>query len=172
VEFFTEQEARRKNAEDFPKWTKPEYRVHRAHGYTRLVGHDGRERILVYEVELSAKAVSRYESVIRHYAYIREYTHVYWLVGSASVKAAIVKGLVASREKMDNYHQFVDYAEFREKGWNALSTNAEGKTYKTIEGNVRGLTQELPKTAPGVAQEDLILSSHYNPRKCLRDQIN
>jgi hypothetical protein len=171
VEFCTEQELRRLGRDDYPAWV-PIVGEHRGDGFTRIMSASGRSWLLSYEVELTSKAISRYESIIRYYRMIRECELVFWLVGSNEVKSQILKAKDIVRDPKDNFHLFVDHAEYMKAGWKAVLRNSRNEGLFTIEENLRGLLGDLPRNCQRGAQENLKVSPHYDPRKGLRTKEN
>lgn len=137
VSFFTEQEIRRSEVEEYPEWLPPT-NEHRADGYTRLVGQE-KSWTLAFEVELSAKGVQRYEGALRFYRAARGIDRVLWLVGSTEVKKTILRAKACTRDDSSNYHVFVDLNDFLKDGWDAPATNERSETLFTLREKYRGI---------------------------------
>ena len=170
VEFFTEQELRRRGRDYYPEWV-PNTGESRSDGYTRIHSDQGRSWTLAYEVELSAKSLDRYESVIRTYRMYREVDLVLWMVGSSEIMAQIIRAKSQARDPEDRYHLFVDHEEYQRAGWGAQAVNAQGQVVFTFHDFVRGLLGDLPSTCPSIAKECHPILPQFNPRKALRREV-
>jgi hypothetical protein len=171
VWFCTEQELRRYSQDNYPEWV-PNAGDHRGDGYTRIVHPHARSWLLSYEVELTAKSISRYESIIRIYRMVHQCDLVYWLVGSDEVKSQILKAKELVRDPKDNFHLFVDHAEYMKSGWKSIVRNSQGEPLFTIEENLWGLLGDKPRTCQSISQEKVSPLPYYDPRKALRMKEN
>ena len=140
VEFFTEQEMRRQEPENYPEWV-PQTNDHRADGYTRLVS-DKKSCTLAIEVELSAKNVQKYESTLRFYRSARVVDRVFWLVGSNAIRDTILRAKACIKDDSANYHAFVDLSDFEKSGWDAVVTNEQSQRLFTLREKYQGIFGE------------------------------
>ena len=141
VIFYTEQEMRRREIENYPEWV-PQTNEHRADGYTRIVG-EKKPWTLAYEVELSAKNVQKYEGVLRFYRTSRLVDRVLWLVESDMVRDTILRAKTCIKDDTTNYHVFVDLADYEKNGWDAAVTNERSQTLFTLREKYRGICGDL-----------------------------
>ena len=143
VQFFTEQDLRRRDQDDYPEWV-PKTEQHRPDGYTRIE-NQAKAWILAYEVELSIKNMRRYERSLRFYQNCTEVTRVMWLVGSTQIRDTILRAKSSIRDDSTNFHVFVDLEEYLQKGWDAEVFNERSERlftlrekYQRICGDVLG----------------------------------
>lgn len=165
VAHFTEQELRRRPPDYYPEWA-PKIGDHRSDGYTRITT-DKKSWVLSYEVELSAKSRVIYESVIRFYRAYRSLDRVLWLVGTPYVLSQILAAKTAMRDPQDNYHLFVDLAQYQRQGWDAPVTNCKSETLFTIREHMRGMAGEICGELMGNMQGQSTVTVHYDPYKVL-----
>ncbi len=165
VQFFTEQELRRRSVEYYPPWV-PQINDHRSDGYT-LIESDRKQWVLAYEIELTAKSVARYESIIRFYKMIRNVDRVYWLVGNQKVKDQILTAKACSKDDSPNYHLFVDLKDYLKLGWDAHIKNDRSDNLFTIRENIRGLIGDPYGKYIGDIQGTAMFNVHYDPNKVL-----
>jgi hypothetical protein len=165
VTHWTEQEMRRRTLEYYPDWM-PRNQGHRADGYTLIEGEAGRQ-VLVFEVELSPKPVSVYESVLKFYGMIRNLNRVYWLVGDKYVKDQILRAKTCINDDSSNFHVFVDQADYIEKGWDAAAVNERSQTLFTLRENIQGICGGQWREYLGKKAGPSRVSVHYDPRKVL-----
>ena len=136
----TEQELIRYEKESWLPWV-PRSEFHRPDGYTPAL-IDGTPCILAIEVEIVAKSVSRYATVIRSYQLARDVDRIYWLVDDPYVAVQIQKAIDEVRETSKNYHLFVDLADFEKLGSNAIAKSERPENYRPLEetlGTTTGL---------------------------------
>jgi hypothetical protein len=163
--FFTEQEMRRLPVENYPEWV-PQTADHRADGYTRLVGCS-RTWTLAYEVELTAKNVQKYESVLRFYRASRAVDRVLWLVGSPEVRATILRAKSCIKDDSANFHVFVDLADYIKNGWDARVTNERSETLFTLREKYRGILGEIPGEILGNGRGHSTVTVHLKNQKVI-----
>ena len=165
VKLCTEQELRRRHEEDYPAWV-PTAKGHRPDGYTRI--ESGRKSwLLAFEAELVHKSVARYESTLRHYRMLRQVDRVFWMVGSADVKSQILRARACVQDESDDFHLFVDAAEYRASGWNARVTNERSKTLFTMRGTMGEMLGGEQGRCLGVAGPTRRPSVHFDPFKII-----
>lgn len=141
VIFYTEQELRRREMENYPDWV-PRLSDHRADGYVRMVGTP-RAWTLAYEVELSAKNVQLYEGVLRSYRSCRMVDQVLWLVENDSVKDTILRAKFCIKDDSVNFHTFVDLSDFAKNGWDAMITNERSEKLSSLRQKYRGILGDI-----------------------------
>jgi hypothetical protein len=156
VSHFTEQDLRRREVDDFPEWV-PQSLSHRADGYTRIIG-DANTVTFAYEIELSAKNVQKYESVVRFYQSESKVARVIWLVGSKEVLDAVLRAKERTREGSTNFHVFVHLADFQQNGWDASVFNERSvkvstmrEIYRRVCGDSLGGLLAVSRGPEGVA---------------------
>jgi hypothetical protein len=96
----------------------PDGTDHRPDGYA-IAPREGKDRILAFEVELHAKSVDRYASLIRWYELKREVERVLWLVGNEYVIAQFKKAKAQARGHAEQLHLFVHLDEYLKSGWDS-----------------------------------------------------
>jgi len=137
VIFFTEQEMRRREPDNYPSWV-PQSNDHRPDGYTRLVG-EKKARTIAFEVELSTKNVQKYEGILRFYRSVRLVDRVIWLVESDVVRDTILRAKTCIKDDSSNYHLFVTLRDFERNGWDASVANERSQTLFTLREKYRGI---------------------------------
>lgn len=165
VQHFTEQEMRRYAAESYPAWV-PQINDRRADGYTKVAGLEA-SPVIAYEVELSAKAISRYESIIRYYRVIRQVDLVYWLVANEQIKNCILQAKTCTKDPSDNYHVFVDLEDYRKNGWDAVVTNCKHERLFTMRGHLQAILGSKYGSLLDQMRGKSPVSLHYDPRKVI-----
>jgi hypothetical protein len=169
VKHFTEQELRRLSVDDYPDWI-PRLFGRRSDGYTQIESTSGQKRVLAFEVELSAKSVSAYESILTDYRADRKIYRIFWLIGSALVKSQILKAKDKRQFEEDGFFLFVDQAEYFQKGWNAPIFNSRSENLGSMADFMWGIYGERPSISPGFFQAEHDFPIHYDPRKVIRIQ--
>lgn len=113
----SEQQLRSIEPELLPKWV-PTSNLHIPDGYSTY--HLTSQRVIVaFEVELSVKTSSRYESVVSFYDNEESITLVLWLVDGVSSLDAIERCLKKYNIKHISKHQFIMLSDFLKNGWMA-----------------------------------------------------
>lgn len=141
VRFYTEQEMRRRDLEDYPDWV-PRTNEHRPDGYTKIHGA-AKAYTLAYEVELSAKNVQKYEGILRFYRSTRLVDRVLWLVGTPDIKDTILRAKSCIGDDSTNYQVFVDLDDYIKNGWDAAVTNERSQILFTMREKYRGILGEF-----------------------------
>lgn len=128
VEFVTEQELRRFDKEALPEWL-PDTDLHRPDGYWRIRIGD-KLRVLALEVELSQKALDRYENIARFYSEDAEACHVIWIVDGKQLMNRVHQKIRDYIGTARHLHSFCLFSEFQKLGWQTKieSGNAIGQT--------------------------------------------
>jgi hypothetical protein len=165
VKHFSEQELRRYPDAVYPEWV-PRIPEHRSDGYSQIQG-EKRSWLVAYEVELSAKAVHIYNSIIQQYRRNRDIDRVYWLVGDPYVKDRIIQAKTNVKDEQDNYHVFVDRALYQAKGWDAVMTNCKSETLTSLRENYRGMLGNPYGEYLANSWGSSKVSVHYDPRKVI-----
>lgn len=163
IVFFTEQDLRRRDMDDFPDWI-PQTKEHRPDGYTRLVG-EKKAVTYAYEIELSQKHLHKYESVLRFYKNATMVDRVLWLVGSPFIREQIVRAKTCIRDESTNYHVFVDLGEYVAKGWDATATNERSEILFPLREMYRGICGGLSGEIIAQSQGNSKVSVHLDGRK-------
>lgn len=117
VEIFTEQELRRMKLEMYPSWV-PQSKNHRADGYWHLSCGDHRLTIAL-EVELSAKAKDRYDTIVKFYDHYEVVDLVLWLVPKPSLALHIQGSASGPNFYRTQLHNFIELEDFQNHGWQA-----------------------------------------------------
>ena len=165
VLFFTEQEMRRKDVEQFPDWV-PQSKEHRADGYTRILG-DSRLWTLAHEVELSAKNVQKYEGTLRFYKSAKGIDRVLWLIATPFIRDQILRAKACIRDESQNYHVFVDLEDFVYNGWDAAVTNERSETLFTLREKYQGMAGDLIREMLGNSRGQSRVTVHLDSKKVL-----
>ena len=139
--FWTEQEMRRFDTADYPEWV-PKSKEHRPDGYTRIVGAN-MAYTLAFEVELSTKRISKYETTMQFYKHAKQIDRVYWLVDQSYTREQILKAKACVSDQSFNYHVFVDLEDFKKNGWDAMITNERSEKVHTIRENMQEVCGNL-----------------------------
>lgn len=117
VELFTEQELKCLAKSNYPHWV-PNTKVHRPDGYTKV--KDGtKNTVVAIEIELSPKAIERYEAVSDFYTDRKTIHYVLWLVKSKSLVETIQHAMMSRRSNKIEDHLFVLLEDFEKESWNA-----------------------------------------------------
>ena len=141
VVFWTEQEMRRFDVADYPEWV-PKSKEHRPDGYTRIIG-DKKSYTLAFEVELSTKRISKYETTMQFYKHTRQVDRVYWLVNDAYTKEQILKAKACVNDESFNYHVFVELEDFKQNGWDAAIVNERSERVHTLRENMQEISRDF-----------------------------
>jgi DNA-binding PadR family transcriptional regulator len=165
VQFFTEQEMRRRDVGDYPEWV-PQTSEHRPDGYTRIKGQN-KLVTLAHEVELSAKNVQKYEATLRFYRTARIIDRVLWLVGSPLIKETILRAKSCIRDDSTNYHLFVDLEDFKSNGWDAAAVNERSEKLFTLRGILRDICGDPYGDIMGKPQGQSGLTVHLASQKVI-----
>ena len=165
VVFFTEQEMRRKDVDQYPDWV-PQTKEHRADGYTRFVG-DKRLRTLAYEVELSAKNVQKYEGILRFYKGAKGVDRVLWLVATPFIRDQILRAKACVRDESQNYHVFVDHDDYVKNGWDAVVTNERSETLFTLREKYQGIAGDFIREMLGNFRGQSKVTVHLDSKKVI-----
>lgn len=165
VIFFTEQEMRRKDVDQFPEWV-PQTKEHRADGYTRIVG-EKKPWTLAYEVELSAKNVQKYEGTLRFYKGAKGVDRILWLVATPFIRDQILRAKACIRDESQNYHVFVDLEDFLKNGWDAAVTNECSETLFTLREKYQGIAGDLIREMLGSYKGQSRVTVHLDSKKVL-----
>jgi hypothetical protein len=162
---FTEQEMRRREMDGFPDWV-PQTTEHRADGYTRFIG-PARSWTFAYEVELSVKAVHKYEAILRFYRTSRSADRVIWLTSSQEVRSAILRAKSCIRDDSTNFHVFIDQEEFLSTGWDAKVINESSETLFTLRTKYGDMLGDSIGSLLGPAGDNVGITEHLDGRKVL-----
>ncbi len=165
VIFFTEQELRRGEVENYPDWV-PHTVEHRADGYTRIVG-DKKSWTIAYEVELSAKNVQKYEGLLRFYRNTRVVDRVLWLVESPKIRDTILRAKACTKDDSANYHLFVDLTDYQKNGWDAVVTNERSQNLYTLREKYQGICGELLTEMLGKYRGHSSVTVHLSNQKVI-----
>ncbi len=133
--FWTEQEMRRFDVADYPEWV-PRSKEHRPDGYTRVVGAN-KAYTFAFEVELSTKRISKYETTMQFYKHAKQIDRVYWLVDQSYTREQILKAKACVNDESFNYHVFIELEDFKKNGWDVMITNERSEKVHTIRENMQ-----------------------------------
>ncbi len=165
VLFWTEQEMRRFDLADYPDWV-PKSKEHRPDGYTRIIG-DKKPCTLAFEVELSTKRMSKYETTMQFYKHTRQVDRVYWLVSDAYTKEQILKAKACVNDESFNYHVFIDLEDFKQNGWDAVIVNERSERVHTLRENMQEISREFIRDLAGTLKGRSSVCVHLNKLKVL-----
>jgi len=165
VDFWTEQELRRYDINDYPDWI-PSSSEHRPDGYTRVKGLD-KTWIFAYEVELSTKRSALYEKSLSFYKHARLIHRVFWLIDSEGTKESILRAKNCIHDTSENYHVFVDLTDFLKNGWDAMITNGRSERLLTLRENMQRISGDIISDLLGNTKGHSSVSVHLNPIKTL-----
>lgn len=165
VIFWTEQEMRRFDVEDYPEWV-PKSKEHRPDGYTRVIGIK-KPWTFAFEVEISTKRLSKYETTLQFYKHARLIDRVYWLVSDDYTKEQILKAKKCINDESFNYHVFVDLEDFRKNGWDAWITNERSERVHTIRENMQEVCGDFYRELMGKSKGYSTVHVHLNKLKVL-----
>lgn len=165
VLFWTEQEMRRFDISAYPDWV-PKSKEHRPDGYTRIIG-DKNQWTLAFEVELSTKRISKYESAMQFYKHARQINRVYWLVADNHTKEQILKAKACVNDESFNYHVFIDLEDFRKNGWDAVVANERSERVHTLRENMQEISGDFYRELIGNLKGSSSVSVHLNRLKVI-----
>jgi len=165
IQFFTEQELRRKDLEDYVDWI-PRSNEHRPDGYSKILG-EKRTWILAYEVELSIKSPQRYEGILRFYKAIKGIDRVLWMVENAQVMESVLRAKACIKDDSSNYHVFVDLKDFLKNGWDSKIINEHSETLFTMREKYRGILGNPLGECLGNLKGHRRVTAHLNERKVI-----
>ncbi len=165
VIFWTEQEMRRFDISDYPDWV-PKSKEHRPDGYTRIIG-EKKQWTLAFEVELSTKRMAKYESTMQFYKHARQINRVYWLVADNYTKEQILRAKACVNDESFNYHVFIDLADFKKNGWDAVIVNERSERVHTLRENMQEISGDFYRDLMGKLKGSSTVSVHLNKLKVL-----
>jgi hypothetical protein len=165
VLFWTEQEMRRFDVADYPDWV-PKSKEHRPDGYTRIMGNK-KPYTLAFEVELSTKRITKYETTMQFYKHTRQIDRVYWLINSEYTKEQILKAKACVSDESFNYHVFVDLEDFKQKGWDAMIVNERSERVHTLRENMQEISRDFIRDLVGNLKGRSSVCVHLNKLKVL-----
>lgn len=145
----------------------PESDGHRPDGYT-LVKTENEHALFAIEVELHAKSVDRYHSLIKWYAPQMKIQRVLWLVGESFVVDQFRKAKVEAKDNSERFHLFVSLDDYKQNGWDALLSTECSERVGTLREILRGQTGQMPGNNAGNGGSKKDLSIFYDHRKFLR----
>lgn len=135
--FITDQELMKYPADIISRLV-PTPKDHRPDGYTVFLNQE-KKKVFAVEVELHAKTVSRYHTLIAWYSLQKEITQVLWLIGDPFALDQVLKAKAEAQETSQNYHVFVDLNEYLKDGWDAMIRNENGRELYTMRDLWRGI---------------------------------
>lgn len=116
VEIVTEQDIRRFYRNELPYWL-PSTELHRSDGFTRFKG-SSEHKIVSFEVEISRKAVDRYDPVCQYYQKNTDIDLVVWLIRDLTLMKVIQERIILSADSL-NRHGFILLEDFKTNFWDA-----------------------------------------------------
>lgn len=165
VSLFSEQEMRRIESELYPSWV-PRAGDHRPDGYTQISSKN-KSWTLAFEVELHAKSLQRYDSLLRYYRILKNVDQVFWLVGSPTIKNQILKAKDNIGDNSSNYHVFVDRDHFEKFGWDSVVTNERSENLFTMRENFQEICGDTYSEFMGTSPAREGVSAHLCPAKVI-----
>lgn len=165
VSLFSEQEMRRIEPELYPSWV-PRAGDHRPDGYTQILGKN-KSWTLAFEVELHAKSLQRYDSLLRYYRILKGVDQVFWLVGSDAIKNQILKAKDNIGDSSSNYHVFVDKDHFEKFGWDSVVTNERSENLFTLRENYQEICGDTYGEIMGKSLAREGVTAHLSPTKVI-----
>lgn len=115
VRFVTEQELRRIDDADLPKWARP-LQMHKPDGAWYFP--EAKIKMLyALEVELSRKRQIEYKALGAFYSEEKSISSVLWIVQSKGHARSIVEAFQSTSDAYRNIHNFVLLDEFKNSGW-------------------------------------------------------
>mgnify|MGYP001378760067 CR=1 FL=1 len=165
VVFFTEQDLRRRESECYPDWV-PRVMDHRPDGYTRIIGVK-RPWTLAMEVELSAKSMQKYEGILRFYRSTQLIDRVLWLTENSTVRDMLIRAKSCIHDDSNNYHVFVDLADYVKNGWDAFVVNERSETLFTLREKYQGICGEIPGEIIGRFKGQSTVTAHLTSQKVI-----
>ncbi|MCB0370939.1 MAG: hypothetical protein KDD45_16335 [Bdellovibrionales bacterium] len=165
VLFWTEQELRRFDVNDYPDWV-PKSKEHRPDGYTRIIDNH-KAYTLAFEVELSLKRLSRYEATLQFYKHAKQINRVYWLVANEDIKNQILRAKEAIHDDSINYHVFVDLEDFKKNGWDAMIMNERSERVHTLRENMQEISGDFYRDLMETFKGRSSVQVHLNRLKVL-----
>lgn len=147
VRFVTEQELRRIDSNDLPKWAKP-LQTHKPDGVWYFPESNAKN-ILALEVEISRKRASEYEALGAFYSEEKSINSVLWIVQSKGHASSIVVAFQATGNGYRDIHNFVLFDDFKKSGWASVivfGPSAGSSIHNVLENARRN--QAVTKSAP------------------------
>ena len=155
---FSEQQLRRYGLDEYPAWV-PKSDRHRSDGYWRIPV-EGKDRVFALEVELSIKKKSEYGQVAYFYEGWKGVYRVLWVVGSSSMAKTIETEIKKTVGNEVNYHNFVDFSQFRQHGWRAKITRGTD-----IGQSINEMLVHTPSTRPPLVAGPCMFDGRKSPHK-------
>lgn len=123
VVFFTEQQLRRYEPEEYPDWV-PKSKKRKPDGYWRINGKDGEKsaRVIALEVELSRKKEEEIRGIGYFYADEFRIDRVLWVVLSEAMAERQNRIFGKLNVERRGIHNFVLLSDFQRVGWGAPIT--------------------------------------------------
>lgn len=137
---YSEQQLRRVPMDAWPSWV-PKSTTHRPDGYSAFI-INGKRTTITFEVELSVKERSRYESPVAFYDSEESIQFVFWLIDSKVTLNALNKSFEKFQMRSLDKHHFILLSDFEAKGWMA----------PFVQGKFSGLTPWEVIHRKGIAQ--------------------
>lgn len=134
VRFVTEQELRRTDEAELPKWAKP-FQSHKPDGIWYFPETDAKT-LLALEVEISRKRTLEYAALGAFYSEEKSVCSVLWIVQSKGHASSIVEAFRSTANANRDIHNFVMLDDFKKSGWASVifyGPNAGMSIHKFLE---------------------------------------
>jgi hypothetical protein len=134
VRFVTEQELRRTDEAELPKWAKP-FQSHKPDGIWYFP-ESAAKTLFALEVEISRKRTLEYAALGAFYSEEKSVRSVLWIVQGKSHASSIVAAFQSTANTYRDIHNFVTLDDFKKSGWDSViffGPNAGMSIHKFLE---------------------------------------
>lgn len=118
VRFVTEQELRRTDEAELPRWAKP-FQSHKPDGIWYFPESTAKT-LLALEVEISRKRTPEYAALGAFYSEEKSVCSVLWIVQSKGHASSIVAAFHSTANAHREIHNFVTLDDFKKSGWDSV----------------------------------------------------
>ncbi|MGE3261360.1 MAG: hypothetical protein AB7K68_06245 [Bacteriovoracia bacterium] len=158
VRFVTEQELRRIDGVDLPRWARP-LQSHKPDGIWYFPESNAKT-LLALEVEISRKRANEYEALGVFYSEEKSISSVLWIVQSKGHASSMIAAFQATANSYRDIHNFVLLDDLKKSGWAsviALGPNAGSSIHNFLESARRNqsVTRPSPTHHHGYAEKML-----------------
>lgn len=161
VRFVTEQELRRIDEAELPKWAKP-FQGHKPDGIWYFPETNAKA-LLALEVEISRKRNLEYAALGTFYSEEKSVCSVLWIVQSKGHANSIVAAFQSIANAYREIHNFVELDDFRNSGWAAkifFGPNAGMSIHNVLEKSRHGQAMSTPPPTSCHGHAEKILNVH------------
>lgn len=161
VRFVTEQELRRIDSDDLPKWATP-LQSHKPDGVWYFPETKAKTLVSL-ELELSRKRSDDYKSLGAFYSEQESICSVLWIVQKRSQASSIVNAFQAATITYRDIHNFVLLDDLKKSGWASViffGPNVGMSIHNFLESARRSQPIAMPLPSPGYGYVERMLNFH------------